>query len=322
MNKCKFKPLIFMIKNDIISRLNEVNMKKEFRDLCVSNKEEANLILLGLPFDEGCSCGKGSSEAPKVMRELSYFLPAFSMNGSDIRGIKIYDAGNVESGNDFYERVKAKADEVFSFNKFNLFLGGDHSVTIPLQQSFLDKALKEHKTPVIIHIDAHPDICDFYDGSSYSHACTNRRAIDHGYETNNITLIGIRGYEEYEVEFLNSHPELKVYQASYLNEFGYTALINDLVSRFGHDNYAIYLSYDIDANDPSFAPGTGTPEAFGLNSNQLMLCIKELFTKLPIEAMDIVEVSPTLDCNNITSWLALKTLYEVFEILQKKKELK
>lgn len=80
----------------------------------------------------------------------------------------------------------------------------------------------------------------------------------------------------------------------------------------------IYLSYDIDANDPSFAPGTGTPEAFGLNSNELMLFIKELFINLPIKAMDIVEVSPPLDSNDITSWLSLKTLYEIFEILKKK----
>ena len=318
MNKNKTKFLLFVLKNGIISRLNEVIMKKEFRDLCVNSVEEASVILLGLPFDDGCSCGKGSKDAPKVMRELSYYLPAFTMDGGDIHETKIFDCGDVENGKDFYKRVKEKADEVFKYNKFNLFLGGDHSVTIPLEQSFLEKAKRENKIPVIIHIDAHPDICDFYDGSNYSHACTNRRAIDHGYETKNITMIGIRGYEAYEVDYLNAHPELKVYRASYLNKEGYEEVIKDLESRFGSSDYSIYLSYDIDANDPSFAPGTGTPEAFGLNSKQLRLLIKKMFMVLPIEAMDIVEVSPALDCNDITSWLALKTLYEIFEILKKK----
>lgn len=292
-------------------------MKKEFRDLCTEKINEADVLLLGLPYDGGASCGKGTSEAPKVFRELSYFLPPFTMDGKLI-DLKLYDFGDVNPTDNYFEKVYEKANEVFSYQKFNLFIGGDHSVTIPLQQSFFDNAKKIRKTPVIIHIDAHPDICDFYDGSSYSHACTNRRAIDYGYGTNNITLVGIRGYEAYEVSFLNDHPELKVYQASYINKYGFDEIIKDLKTRFNSDEYMIYLSYDIDANDPSFAPGTGTPEAFGLNSNELMLFIKELFINLPIKAMDIVEVSPPLDSNDITSWLALKTLYEIFEILKKK----
>ena len=81
----------------------------------------------------------------------------------------------------------------------------------------------------------------------------------------------------------------------------------------------IYLSYDIDINDPSFAPGTGTPEAFGINSYELICFIKNLFINLNIGAMDLVEISPKLDNNNITSWLGIKTLYEVFEILSEVK---
>lgn len=292
-------------------------MKKEFRDLCTENINEADIILLGLPYDEGASCGKGTSMEPSVLRELSSFLPPFTMDGKLI-DVKLYDAGDIAPQNNYFGKVYQKASELLSFHKFNLFIGGDHSVTIPLQQSFFDYAKACGKTPVIIHIDAHPDICDFYDGSSTSHACTNRRAISYGYETKNITLIGIRGYEAYEVDYLNNHKELKVYNASYINENGFETITSDLIERFGTDEYMIYLSYDIDANDPSFAPGTGTPEAFGLNSNQLMLFIKDICSKLPIRAMDIVEVSPALDCNDITTWLALKTLYEIFEILKKK----
>lgn len=287
-------------------------MKEEFfRDLLTNDLEESDVILLGIPYDEGCSCGKGTSLAPKVIRELSSFLPPFTADGKSLKNLKMYDYKDVFE----FSKIEDKFKEVLSHNKFNLVLGGDHSVSIPTEKAFLDYATSLNKTPVIIHIDAHPDICDFYDGSKYSHACTNKRAIDNGYKTENIVLVGIRGYEEQEVIYLNQHKELEVYNASYLNEFGFDKVLESLFKKYKDDKYLIYLSYDIDANDPSFAPGTGTPEAFGLNNIKLLNFIKQLFINLPIKVMDIVEVSPVLDANNITSWLALKTIYEILGII-------
>lgn len=287
-------------------------MKEEFfRDLLTNDLEESDVILLGIPYDEGCSCGKGASLAPKVIRELSSFLPPFTADGKSLKNLKMYDYKDVLE----FSKIEDKFKEILNCNKFNLVLGGDHSVSIPTEKAFLDYATSLNKTPVIIHIDAHPDICDFYDGSKYSHACTNKRAIDNGYKTENIVLVGIRGYEEQEVIYLNQHKELEVYNASYLNEFGFDKVLESLFKKYKDDKYLIYLSYDIDANDPSFAPGTGTPEAFGLNNIKLLNFIKELFINLPIKVMDIVEVSPVLDANNITSWLALKTIYEILGII-------
>ena len=81
---------------------------------------------------------------------------------------------------------------------------------------------------------------------------------------------------------------------------------------------AIYITLDIDVLDPAFAPGTGTPEAGGLSSRELMEIINQLFARLPIRAMDIVEVSPPLDTvNQITSWAAVKVIYEVLAHLKK-----
>ncbi len=293
-------------------------MKEYFRGLLTNDIKEAKVVLLGVPYDLGCSCGGGASLAPSRMRELSAFLPPFTMDGKDVQKCKIFDLGDLESQDNYYQLLEKKAEEVFNYNLFPLFIGGDHSISISLEKAFKDYATKHNKIPVIIHIDAHPDICDFYNNSSYSHACPNMRAIDNGYLPENITLIGIRGYEEQEVIYLNQHPELKVYNASYLNEHGYEQVLKELVNKYQNNKYAIYLSYDIDANDPSFAPGTGTPEAFGLNSYELMKFVRNLFTYLPIWGMDLVEISPKLDNNDITSWLGLKTLLEIFEILQNK----
>lgn len=294
-------------------------MKNIFRGLTVNKMEEANIVLVGIPYDQGCSCGSGAHKAPDVIRNLSSFLPPLTMDGKEIKNIKIFDNGNVDVRTPlFYEKLESYASFVFELGKFPLFIGGDHSISISLEKAFLRYAKEQSKVPVIIHIDAHPDICDIYHDSSYSHACPNRRAIDNGYQPQNIVMVGIRGFEKQEVEYFEKHPEIKVYLASFLNEGGYQEALTEIKERFNDDKYMIYLSYDIDANDPSFAPGTGTPEAFGLNSYELMKFIKELFTTLPIFAMDIVEVSPELDCNDITSWLALKTLYEIFEIIGKK----
>ena len=297
-------------------------MKEEFRDLMTDNKDIADLLLLGIPFDKNASVGIGASKAPDTLRKLSYFLPAATKDGIDISSFKIYDEGNVtysnESCEEYFSLVKEKAASMLNTNKFVWFVGGDHSVAIPTEQAFYDYAKKMNKTPYIIHIDAHPDICDVYEDSKFSHACPNRRALDYGYKDENIIMIGIRGYEIQEIEFFKKHPNIKVYTASYINENGIDNMLHEITNKID-DNSLVYLSYDIDANDPSFAPGTGTPEAFGLNSLTLLKILTYLIKKLPIQAMDLVEISPLLDINDITSWLGLKTMYEIFAL---KKEVK
>lgn len=292
---------------------------KKFRDLIVDKIEEASVLLIGLPYDKGCSVGTGAKFTPDNLRKLSYHLPPYSMNGKSLDKVKIFDFGNIESCKNYHDVVYKNLSSIYSYNKFLLFIGGDHSVSIPTQKLFLEYCKANKLEPVIIHLDAHPDICDYYDDSYYSHACTIKRAIDNGCKTENINLIGIRGYEKQEVEYLNVHKEIKVFNASFINENGFDNILEYLINKYNNPNYLIYLSYDIDINDPSFAPGTGTPEAFGINSYDLICFIKKLFSNLNIGAMDLVEISPKLDNNNITSWLGLKSLYEIFEILSEVK---
>jgi agmatinase len=82
---------------------------------------------------------------------------------------------------------------------------------------------------------------------------------------------------------------------------------------------SIYLSIDIDVLDPAYAPGTGTPESGGLSTRELMELVREIVVHLPVKAADIVEVSPPLDSSNITSWAALKVIYEIFGEIYKRK---
>ena len=291
---------------------------KAWRDLKINNIDEANVLLASVSFDKNVSVEHGASEAPKRLRKLSYHLPAASKDGLSLQPIRLYDFGDIGDNFSKFENVEKEAFDIISQNKFTVFLGGDHSCSIPLQKAFYNH-YSQTKIPAIIHIDAHPDICDAYEDNRYSHACPNYRALDVGYKMEDIKLLAIRGFEQQEIDLFNQHPEIEVITASEINEQGLEC-IKHLQDKFD-DRYAIYLSFDIDSIDPSFAPGTGTPEAFGITSSMANQILTFLVENLPVVAFDIMEVAPRLDINNITSWTALKLLYEVFASLVKKQKI-
>ena len=293
----------------------------EFRDLMAKDENEANVFLCGVPFDKNASVGKGASLAPKVIRELSYDLPALDMVGNNLTKVKIHDLGDFCEDN-FENLQKEIHDKLLTKDGFHIILGGDHSIAIASERAFYDDCLKRGKTPVIIHMDAHPDICDVYEGSKYSHACPIFRALEYGYKDENITMVGIRGFEAQEIETFKKHPKLDVFKSFDIKKLGVEALLTLLVAKYRDPQYEVYFSYDIDANDPAYAPGTGTPEAFGLTNFETIAILTGLIANLNVTCLDIVEVAPPLDVNNITSWLALKSLYEVFHTLIESNKLK
>jgi agmatinase len=130
-------------------------------------------------------------------------------------------------------------------------------------------------------------------------------------------MVGIRSFEIQELPFLKNHPH-QVLLASQLDTMQDFEIANEIITYFASFD-AIYLSVDIDVLDPAYAPGPGTPEAGGLSSRRLLNIIRKLVRQLPIKAMDIVEISPPRDVNDITSWAALKLLLEIFSIKGQKR---
>ena len=298
-------------------------MKSSFRGLLTEDIKLSKVTLTGIPFDKNASVGKGASLAPQKLRELSQHLPPLTRNGEDISSCKIYDTGDIlyqnESYEEYFNKIENQVKEYLSLQQMNLFIGGDHSIAIPLQKAFLAEAKRRNKKAAIIHIDAHPDICDIYEDNKYSHACPIRRAIDNGFHKEDIVLSGMRGFELQEIKYFKENPEIDVFYSSFIQKKGIIPVIDKIKEKF-NDDYLIYLSYDIDANDPAYAPGTGTPEPFGLNTLDVLNIIKFIFRNCNVKAMDLVEIAPPLDCNDITSWLGLKTLYEIFNIINRKEQ--
>ena len=275
----------------------------------------------GNPFDGAVSCGKGAALAPEKIRSLSRYLPATTETGKIIKNLKVYDLGDVAIDLDwarYFREVEDRAYNLMKADKFSLFLGGDHSVTIPLHKAFGRYSKEKGFRKIgVIHFDSHADICDTYDGHKWSHACTERRTVEDVIGPEDLAYLGLRSYEVEELEYFEAHPEVLVIKAYDVFRDGYLACYKKLEERFkAYD--AVYFTLDIDVVDPAFAPGTGTPEAGGLTSREILELTKLLLGNLPVKAMDIVEVAPPLDQkNDITSWLALKIIYEVFGCLDR-----
>lgn len=281
---------------------------KKFRDLLVNKYDEANIVLYGVPYDCNCSVDSGAADGPDVLRKLSWWLPPYSMNGESLSHIKIFDCGNVKV--DSFESICEDSD-IYNDEKLKVIFGGDHSISIPFQKHFIEKCKKEEKIPVLIHIDAHCDICDTYLGSKNSHACTVRRALENGISDENLFLVGIREFEKDGFDYLIQRKnKVNLFLASDILENGIEYVIDSIKNKIVDEKYCVYVSFDIDSLDASFVPGTGTPETCGLFPQHLRKILRFLGSCKNVCCLDIVEVAPPLDSNNITSWCAIKLLYE------------
>ncbi len=291
-------------------------------ELYTDKIEEGTICVMGVPFDGAVSCGKGTALAPERIRQLSRYLPCNSELGQPIDKLKVYDHGDVAVDLNwprYYQTVETEALKLLQTGKFCLFLGGDHSVAIPLQKAFGRYQQEQGAKKIgIIHFDSHFDLMNEYDSFEWSHATPARRALESGVvKPEGLAFCGIRSAEQEEYDLIKANPEILVIQAYYLWKDGWEAAFTKLKERF-QDYDAVYFTLDIDFLDPAYAPGTGTPEAGGPSSRELMELTKAMLRELPIKAMDVVEVSPPLDVNDITSWAALKNIYEVFTILNDK----
>lgn len=288
-----------------------------WRGLKTGNPDHSDVLILGVPFDGAVSNARGAAEAPDRLRELSIKTPPLSEQGLDLRELVICDQGNVTvdpDWNRYYNQVEQQAAELMAKEKFLLFLGGDHSVTIPLGKAFAEHYSSE--TVGMIHLDSHCDLMDIYDGSHWSHACPQRRFLEHeNISPDNLVMVGIRNYEAEELVFLKDNPAITVIGARQCY-FQDHKLIMEQIYKAMRGIGAVYLSIDIDVLDPAFAPGTGTPEAGGLSTREVIEMTREIVINLPVKAVDLVEVAPPIDHSNITSWSALKIIYEIFSAIK------
>ena len=271
---------------------------------------QADFTVLGIPFDGLASARKGAALAPGRIRFWSRHVTPFSEDRTRLDGLTVCDAGDIpiaRPARDF-ERV---AQNVANLPQgIPILLGGDHSVTIPIfqgqRQRFAGKRLG------LLWVDAHPDLCDEFDGSRLSHACVLRRGLEFGIEPQDVCLVGLRSWEEQEIDLIeNGH--MRVFTAADVAEIGMKSVAADVRKILSRCD-AVHISFDIDALDPSAAPGTGIPEFGGLTSREVLTLIHAL-QGLPLAGLDVVEVAPPLDPSEATVFAALKIIMEFIAVV-------
>ena len=264
----------------------------------LENYNDADIVMIGLPFDGTCSYRPGSRFAPERLRLASWGLEDYSpVYDRHLEDVKFYDAGELEFplGNTqkSLDVIEENARQIYSDNKKYLGIGGEHLVTLPAVKACKDK----YDNLTVIHFDAHTDLREDYLGEKLSHASVMRRIGEIiGFE--NIKQIGIRSGLKEEFELMKK----------------YNTLVRGSKDLDKIRNKKIFLSIDVDVLDPSVMPGTGTPEPDGLLYRELAEWIKYL-QDFDIVGADVVELAPDYDKSEVSTAVVTKIIRDVLMIL-------
>jgi arginase len=252
------------------------------------------IALLGVPYDEQSSYRRGASKAPGLIREawFSRSTNLYSEDGTLVDLHLVEDLGDLDlSGGDVLNVVERRVGEVLGRGYRPIFLGGDHSITYPIMKGFAG-----HERPTILQIDAHPDLYDVYEGNRFSHACPFARILEDGL-AKKLIQVGIRALTA------SQKPQVTRFEVEIHDMASWT---DDLELDLSGP---VYLSLDVDALDPAFAPGISHREPGGLSTRQVIRIIQSLTGDLV--GADIVEFNPDMDVSGVTGMVCAKLLKEI-----------
>ena len=284
----------------------------------IDEVSRADVAILGVPFDTGVSYRPGARFGPGHIRTSSKLLRPYHP-AQDVHPFgdqQVADAGDVAVNPfDLTEAVQQIDDAVTAVRADGaslLTLGGDHTIALPILRSLY----RDHGPIAVLHFDAHLDTWDTYFGAPYTHGTPFRRASEEGLlDLERCQHMGIRG-PLYAATDLEDDAALgfQIVRADDYEVDGVRGAVDRMRRRLGDG--PVYVSIDIDVLDPAHAPGTGTPEAGGLTSRELLNTLRGL-NGLNIVGADIVEVAPAYDHAEITGIAAAHVAYELLAVLAK-----
>lgn len=284
----------------------------------IDEVSRADVAILGVPFDSGVSYRPGARFGPGHIRNSSKLLRPYHP-AQDVHPFgdqQVADAGDVAVNPfDLTEAVQQIDDAVTTVRADGaslLTLGGDHTIALPILRSLY----RDHGPIAVLHFDAHLDTWDTYFGAPYTHGTPFRRASEEGLlDLERCQHMGIRG-PLYAASDLEDDAALgfQIVRADDYETDGVRGAVDRMRRRLGDG--PVYVSIDIDVLDPAHAPGTGTPEAGGLTSRELLHTLRGL-TGLNVVGADIVEVAPAYDHAEITGIAAAHVAYELLAVLAK-----
>ncbi|MFP4655599.1 MAG: agmatinase [Methanohalobium sp.] len=269
----------------------------------LSDYESARYVIYGVPFDGTSSYRPGSRWGPDAFRRASSNFESYNPHFDvDFVDLDIHDIGNLETYASVDDTLRDLYNEVGSFvrdHKIPLMIGGEHSLTYPCVRACKEFAGDDFG---VVVLDAHFDLREEFDGVKYNHASVSRHIIDD--VSNNHVLLGVRSGTQEEWEFARKNG-LKFYTPEYIKKQGLKTIISEIIKYLDCEH--LYLSLDMDAIDPAYAPATGTPEPFGLDP----IDVREIIHNLaPISlGFDVMEIAPDYDYGQ-TAILGAKLMRE------------
>ncbi len=287
-----------------------------------------DVAIVGAPLDDAVSSRPGARFGPRAIRMApsawsSEYAWSIQLATEPNANLKVVDAGDapiVPARLDRGLRVThEKVFQVASSGAIPIVLGGDHSITYPSAA-----AVSRYRWPRkvgIVHFDAHADTGPEQWGSLVGHGTPMRRLIEEGWiDGPNFVQVGLRGYwpEKETFDWMNEQG-LRWHTMVEMEDRGSEAVIADAIAGALDGPDCIYLSVDIDVVDPGMAPGTGTPEAGGMLSRELLRAVRQIVGAVDLVGMDVVEVSPPYDQSELTAILAHRVVMEAISALGKKK---
>jgi len=272
----------------------------------------ADVAVMGAPFDFGSQFRTGSRMGPRGIREASTlfsfghagaydfeddvtYLPSDSTRIVDIGDADIIHTDTTKS----HSNIKFGVKKILAANAIPVVMGGDHSINIPCINAF------ENEEPIhLIQIDAHLDFVDERHGVKYGHGNPMRRASEKGY-VSGMTQIGIRNVSSTAKEgYVDAREKgSKIFSVRHVRQMGLNKILNEIPK-----GKRYYITIDIDAFDPSIASGTGTPSHGGFYYYEVLELIDGIIKQGSVVGLDLVEVAPDYDVTNSTSTLAAQLL--------------
>ncbi|MDT7704854.1 MAG: guanidinobutyrase [Pseudonocardiales bacterium] len=291
---------------------------------------DADVVILGAPFDGGTSHRPGTRFGPQYIRQSCYLpqdgsRPSLALRVDGLRDdLTVVDAGDVEMYSGDAERSVRDLQEavyaVTSGGAIPLILGGDHTIAWP-DAAGVAQHLGQGRVSMI-HFDAHADTGDIEFGSLVGHGQPMRRLIESGaLRGDRFLQLGLRGYwPGPETLSWMAEQGMRSYEMTEIVERGLTECLTEAFTIASDECDGVFLSVDIDVCDPGHAPGTGTPEPGGLTARQLLDAVRRIAYELPVVGVDIVEVSPPYDHAEITSFLANRVVLEVLSGIARRRK--
>ncbi len=273
------------------------------------------VAVVGVPYDSGTSYRSGTRFGPRKIREASLLLWGYNnaLGIEPTKAINVVDYGDVDvippSITDTMQNIEAEVGAILEAGASVITLGGDHSISLPLLRAHA----KRFGPLSVVHFDSHPDTWDTeFGGRKYSHGTPFRRALEEKLiKPEGYVQVGIRGSTSGPTDWQDARDMgVRVIMMDEAAQMGVPAVINTVRELA---NGPTYVSLDIDAADPAFAPGTGTPEVGGFTSHQLLQLVRGL-NGLDLVGFDLVEVSPPYDHGDITAILAANLAFEFLSL--------